>query len=88
MKCELCGNDAEMKRKFAFDIKTRYFCKDCIMKEEADWTIEDCRCEQCGNPIDCVMEPNGLDDPPCLYCSRECYLKHRGYTLLSEVNDD
>lgn len=27
MKCELCGNGAEMKRKFAFDIKTRYFAK-------------------------------------------------------------
>lgn len=88
MKCELCGNDAEIQRKGVLDIKAHYFCKDCIMKRESDWATEECRCEQCGNPINCVMEPNGLDDLSYLYCSRECYLKHRGYKLLSEANDD
>lgn len=88
MKCELCGNDAEIQREFVFDIKTHYFCKDCIMKKEADFVTEECRCEHCGNSIDCIMEPHGLDDLSSLYCSRECYLKHEGYTLLSETNNE
>lgn len=85
MKCELCGNDAEI-RIDVFEIETHYYCKDCIMKRETDSrcgyeVIEKYECDQCGKPIDCIMEPHN-GEYSYLYCSRECYLKHRGYKLL------